>query len=143
MRDTQSDHTSVSLSDRRANDKVMTYRPPRRATRSPLPAPRSPLFFAARPFPSFFTGRCLGYTQLLRMKNIQWFIQLFVFYMILINGIAVYFAFCFVASRAQSYITYCMIFLNELIIRVRFLTFQHYVSIFIILFNDSYLNKSW
>jgi len=85
MRDTQSDHTSVSLSDRRANAKVMTYRPPRRATRSPLPAPRSPLFFAARPFPSLFTGRCLGYTQLLRMKNIQRFIQLFVFYMILIN----------------------------------------------------------
>ena len=94
------------------------------ASRDTLPAPRSPLFFAARPFPSLFTGRCLDYTQLLRMKNIQcvWFIQLFIFYMILINGIAVYFAFCFVVSRAQSYITYCMILLNELIIRVRFLT---------------------
>jgi len=71
MRNIRSDsyHTSASLRSRRANAEVMTYRPP---ARSPLP-----LAFRRTPRSDI---------QLLRMKNIQRFIQLFIFYMILTNG---------------------------------------------------------
>ena len=121
--------TSASLRDRRANTEVMTCQPPRRT----VPPPYSSRYLSPRCL--LYAGRRSNPT--ISMKNIHGLFNYSYFIWFWQTDTAVDFAFSFLASLAQSYIT-CMVLLNVISNYSHWvlLILQHYVSIFIILFNN-------
>jgi len=125
MRNTRNDscHTSILLRSRRANAEVMTYRPPRRTAR-----PLSPSLFAGRPIFAYekYSTVLFIYSYILHDFD-KWYRCTFrVLFCVISDTILYYLHGSFKQISNYS---------REI--------FQHYVSIFIILFNDSYLNKGW